>query len=84
MLAGQTGRQQGSRSRNQGESSGARDEPAVHRGRHTGWRITSIRSIADELNQRGILAPRAGDWQPTTGVRLLARLSVQKDINSSP
>jgi DNA invertase Pin-like site-specific DNA recombinase len=39
--------------------------------------ITSIRRIAEELNRRGILAPRGGEWQPTTVVRLLARLSVQ-------
>ena len=39
--------------------------------------ITSVRKIAEELNQRGILAPRGGEWQPTTVVRLLARLSVQ-------
>jgi hypothetical protein len=38
--------------------------------------ITSIRRIAEELNQRGILAPRGGEWQPTTVVRLLARLRV--------
>jgi DNA invertase Pin-like site-specific DNA recombinase len=37
---------------------------------------TSIRKIAEELNQRGILAPRGGEWQPTTVVRLLARLRV--------
>jgi DNA invertase Pin-like site-specific DNA recombinase len=36
--------------------------------------ITSIRKIADELNQRGILTPRGGEWQPTTVVRLLERL----------
>jgi DNA invertase Pin-like site-specific DNA recombinase len=40
--------------------------------------IASIRKIAEELNRRGILAPRGGEWQPTTVVRLLARLSVQK------
>jgi DNA invertase Pin-like site-specific DNA recombinase len=40
--------------------------------------ITSIRRIADELNQRGILARRGGKWQPTTVVRLLARLSVRR------
>jgi DNA invertase Pin-like site-specific DNA recombinase len=45
--------------------------------------ITSIRRIADELNHRGILAPRGGDWQPTTVVRLLARLSVQTRQSSS-
>jgi DNA invertase Pin-like site-specific DNA recombinase len=36
--------------------------------------ITSIRKIADELNRRGILTPRGGEWQPTTVVRLLKRL----------
>ena len=38
---------------------------------------TSVRKIAEELNSRGILAPRGGEWQPTTVVRLLARLRVQ-------
>lgn len=38
--------------------------------------ITSVRKITDELNRRGILAPRGGEWQPTTVVRLLARLRV--------
>ena len=38
--------------------------------------ITSVRKGCEELNQRGILAPRGGNWQPTTVVRLLARLSV--------
>jgi DNA invertase Pin-like site-specific DNA recombinase len=38
---------------------------------------TSIRKIAEELNQRGILAPRGGEWQATTVARLLARLRVQ-------
>ena len=38
--------------------------------------ITSIRTMAEELNRRAILAPRGGEWQPTTVVRLLARLSV--------
>jgi DNA invertase Pin-like site-specific DNA recombinase len=41
-----------------------------------GQGITSVRKMADELNQRGILTPRGGEWQPTTVVRLLARLSV--------
>jgi len=40
--------------------------------------ITSVRKIAEELNQRGILAPRGGEWQPTTVVRLLARLSCRQ------
>jgi hypothetical protein len=39
--------------------------------------ITSIRKIAEELNERGILAPRGGEWQPTTVVRLLVRLRVE-------
>ena len=39
--------------------------------------ITSVRKIAEALNNRGILAPRGGEWQPTTVVRLLARLRVQ-------
>ena len=33
--------------------------------------ITSIRLTAEELNRRGILAPRGGEWQPTTVLRLL-------------
>jgi DNA invertase Pin-like site-specific DNA recombinase len=36
--------------------------------------ITSIRKIADEMNRRGILAPRGGEWRPTTVVRLLSRI----------
>jgi DNA invertase Pin-like site-specific DNA recombinase len=39
--------------------------------------VTSIHKIAEELNRRGILAPRGGEWHPTTVVRLLARLRVQ-------
>jgi DNA invertase Pin-like site-specific DNA recombinase len=38
--------------------------------------ITSIRRIAEELNSRAVLAPRGGEWQATTVVRLLARLSL--------
>jgi hypothetical protein len=38
---------------------------------------TSVRKIAEELNNRGILAPRGGEWQPTTVVRLLARLRMR-------
>ena len=36
--------------------------------------ITSVRKIADELNERGIVATRGGAWQPTTVARLLDRL----------
>jgi hypothetical protein len=41
-----------------------------------GQGITSVPKMADELNRRGILTPRSGEWQPTTVVRLLTRLSV--------
>jgi DNA invertase Pin-like site-specific DNA recombinase len=37
--------------------------------------ITSVRKMAEELNHRGILTPRGGEWQPTTVVRLLTRLA---------
>ncbi len=36
--------------------------------------ITSVRQISEELNHRGILAPRGGTWHPTSVVRLLDRL----------
>ncbi len=36
--------------------------------------ITSVRAIADELNQQGIAAPRGGQWHPTAVARLLSRL----------
>jgi len=39
--------------------------------------IASVRKIAEELNRRGILAPRGGEWRPTTVVRLLSRLRLQ-------
>jgi len=38
--------------------------------------ITSVRSIAAELNVRGILTPRGGSWHPTSAARLLARLGL--------
>jgi DNA invertase Pin-like site-specific DNA recombinase len=37
--------------------------------------IKSVRTIAAELNARGILTPRGGAWHPTSVARLLARLS---------
>ena len=40
-------------------------------------KFARVRKIAEELNNRGILAPRGGEWQPTTVVRLLARLRMQ-------
>ncbi len=36
--------------------------------------ITSVRGIAGELNARGILTARGGDWHPTSVVRLLDRV----------
>jgi DNA invertase Pin-like site-specific DNA recombinase len=36
--------------------------------------ITSVRAIATELNERGILTPRGGEWHPTSAARLLSRL----------
>jgi hypothetical protein len=38
---------------------------------------TSVRQIAEELNRRGILAPRGGEWHPTAVVRLLDQLQGQ-------
>jgi hypothetical protein len=39
-----------------------------------GQGITSVRAIAAELNERGILTPRGGSWHPTSAARLLSRL----------
>jgi DNA invertase Pin-like site-specific DNA recombinase len=36
--------------------------------------ITSVRAIAAELNEHGILTPRGGAWHPTSAARLLSRL----------
>jgi len=36
--------------------------------------IASVRTIAAELNERGILTPRGGAWHPTSAARLLSRL----------
>jgi hypothetical protein len=36
--------------------------------------ITSVRAIAAELNERGILTPRRGAWHSTSAARLLLRL----------
>jgi hypothetical protein len=38
--------------------------------------FTSVRAIASELNERGILTPRGGAWHPTSATRLLSRLRV--------
>jgi DNA invertase Pin-like site-specific DNA recombinase len=36
--------------------------------------ITSVRTIAAQLNERGILTPRGGSWHPTSAARLQSRL----------
>jgi len=36
--------------------------------------FTSVRAIASQLNERGILMPRGGAWHPTSAARLLSRL----------
>jgi Recombinase len=40
-------------------------------------RTTSVRQITEELNRRGIVAPRGGEWHPTVVVRLIDRLQGQ-------
>ena len=35
--------------------------------------VGSVRAIAEELNRRGISAPRGGLWHPTAVARVLAR-----------
>ena len=40
-----------------------------------GQGITGVRGVASELNRRGILTVRGGDWHPTTAARLLERLA---------
>ena len=36
--------------------------------------FTSVRAIAAQLNERGILTARSGSWHPTSAARLLSRL----------
>jgi len=36
--------------------------------------ITSVRTLAAELNERGVITPRGGIWHPTSTARLLTRL----------
>ena len=37
--------------------------------------VTSVRSIAAQLNARGILTPRGGAWHPTSVARLQKRIA---------
>jgi hypothetical protein len=36
--------------------------------------FTSVRAIAAQLNERGVLTARGGSWHPTSAARLLSRL----------
>jgi DNA invertase Pin-like site-specific DNA recombinase len=36
--------------------------------------FTSVRAVATQLNERGILTARGGSWHPTSAARLLSRL----------
>ena len=36
--------------------------------------FTSVRAIAAQLNEQGILTPRGGSWHPTSAARLVSRL----------
>ena len=42
--------------------------------------FTSVRAIAAQLNERGILTPRGGAWHPTSTARLLLRASLTFDL----
>jgi hypothetical protein len=48
--------------------------------------FTSVRAIADQLNERGILAPSGGGWHSTSAARLLSRLKRdgRRTDNGSP
>src|SRR5262245_50216762 len=39
--------------------------------------VTSVRTIAGELNRQGVVSPRGGLWHPTAVARLLNRLTTQ-------
>jgi hypothetical protein len=41
--------------------------------------LTSVRSIAEALNDQGIRAPRGDTWHPTAVSRLLKRLSAHNN-----
>jgi DNA invertase Pin-like site-specific DNA recombinase len=45
--------------------------------------LTSVRSIAEALNDQGIPAPRGDTWHPTAVSRLLTRLSAQNANNAA-
>ena len=54
--------------------------PTIRKLRKAGF--VSIKSIAAELNERGIAAPRGGKWRLTTVTRLLQRLE-RLDLRSN-
>jgi DNA invertase Pin-like site-specific DNA recombinase len=37
--------------------------------------VSTVRGMADEMNRRGILTPRGGQWHPTSVRRLIERLA---------
>ena len=43
--------------------------------------VTTVRDIADELQSRGIRAPRGDTWHPTSVARLLNRLNSTAHTN---
>ncbi|WP_308163769.1 recombinase family protein [Bradyrhizobium sp. SRL28] len=45
---------------------------------------TSVRSIAEALNDQGIPAPRGDRWHPTAVSRLLTRLSAPGANTAAP
>ena len=45
---------------------------------------TSLRAIAAELNERGMLTRRGGRWHVSTVTNLLERLSLRKAACASP
>jgi hypothetical protein len=40
--------------------------------------FTSVRAIAAQLNDRGILTPHGATWHPTSAARLLSRLQARR------
>jgi DNA invertase Pin-like site-specific DNA recombinase len=46
--------------------------------------VTSVRAIAAELNERGILTPRRAAWHPTSAARLMARLQSELKRIATP
>jgi hypothetical protein len=43
--------------------------------------FTSVRGIAAQLNERGVLTARGGSWHPTSAARLLSGLQRQAELS---